>query len=133
MSGTVKHFTYEELIKIWKINNYEENYILKPNLPYSKGCIILDRKTGKTIREFDKNYDLFKALMEGYIPGQPWKIKGLFGEETTQSTGLRADIAVDMCIDYVKALLLMLPTMIGEELPKDWESKLYEKRKKLRG
>jgi len=29
--------------------------------------------------------------------------------------------------------LLMLPTMIGEELPKDWESKLYEKRKKLRG
>ncbi len=132
MAGTVKSFTYEELAKIWKAKNYDQNFLIKPNLPYSKNCIIIDRKTGKVVRIFEKNYNLFKALLDGYVPGKPWKIQGLFGEETTQSVGMYSVLAIDMAIDYLKVMGLLLPTMIGEELPGDWESKLQEKRRKLR-
>lgn len=133
MAGTVKSFTYEELTKIWKAKNYDQNFLLKPNLPYSKNCIIIDKKTGKVIRMFEKNYNLFKALLDGYVPGEPWKLQGLFGDETTQSVGMNSSVAVEMALDYIKVLGLILPTMIGEELPTNWEEKLQEKRRKLRG
>jgi hypothetical protein len=132
MAGTTKSFAYEDLMKIWKAKGYEKNFILKPNLAYSKGCIIIDKKTGKTVREFEKNYDLFKALLSGYTPGEPWQIGGLFGNETTQSVGLNSTVVIDMAIDYAQVLELVLPTMIGEEVPKDWIERLRETRKRIR-
>jgi hypothetical protein len=65
MSGTVKSCTYEELAKIWKAKNYDQNFLIKPNLPYSKNCIIIDRKTGKVVRIFEKNYNLSKHYLMG--------------------------------------------------------------------
>lgn len=134
MAGTKESFKYEDLMRIWKVNQYDKSFIIKPSLPYSKGCVVISLETGKIIREFEKNYDLFEALLEGWKPSNVWVEKGmgLFDEQEVERTGYSPEIPVNMAIDYTQVLSLLLPSMIGEEIPKEWLDKLYKVRLKIR-